>query len=142
MILPEIDRHIRKLITEHETRNPYKIAKNLGIIVIEEELGEVYGYYNKVNRIKMLHINSELNNKRQLYICGHELGHAICHPDEITPQLSNASITSELKIEKEADYFATNLLINDEYKELYNPTKYEILNYYGLPHRLERYVNL
>lgn len=136
-----IDKKIEQLVKAYDTRDPFKIAKKMGIIVLFEELGEIHGYYNKLKRIKMIHINKNSDQKTVLYILAHELGHAVCHPEENTPQLSATSIASELKIEREADYFATKLIINGSHKEMVNPTKYDILGFYGLPWYLDRYIN-
>lgn len=136
-----IDKKVERLVKTFRTRDPYKIAKKLGILVFFEDLGEIHGYYNKIKRIKMIHVNSNATEKEVLYILAHELGHAICHPDENTPQLSAQSITSELKIEKEADYFATKLIIDGSHKEINDPTKYDILSFYGLPWYLDRYIS-
>ena len=136
----QIDKKIEQLVKRFGTRDPYKIAQKLGILVFFEDLGEIHGYYNKLNRIKMIHVNSNANELQTTYILAHELGHGVCHPEENTPQLSAQSIASELKIEKEADYFATKLLIDGSHEELQNPTKYDILSYYGLPDYLERYI--
>lgn len=140
MFIPYIHKKIKSLINTHETRDPFKIAKDKKIFVVEEDLGEIFGYYNRLKRIQFIHINASLSEKMKLYICSHELGHCICHPNENTPQLSATSITSEMKIEKEANYFATNLIIDGSHKELFLSTKYEVLNYYGLPSYLDRYL--
>ncbi|BBM13546.1 ImmA/IrrE family metallo-endopeptidase [Enterococcus mundtii] len=140
MFIPHIHKKINSLIHVHETRNPFKIARDKKIIVIEEELGEIFGYYNRIKRIQFIHINTSLPNDMKLYICCHELGHCIFHPNENTPQLSSTSIISEMKVEKEANYFATNLIIDGSHKELHLPSKYEILDYYGLPWYLDCYL--
>ncbi|MDU7266148.1 MAG: hypothetical protein E7L48_06740 [Enterococcus faecalis] len=53
------------MVENYETRNPYKIANSLGIIVIEEDLGEIMGFYNKLKKIKMIHINSSLSEQKK-----------------------------------------------------------------------------
>lgn len=141
MLSSLIDKKIEQLVKRYGTRDPFKLAMMMGIIVIFEDLGEIHGYYNKLKRIQMIHINSNFSKRKALYVCSHELGHAVCHPDENTPQLSAISITSELKIEKEADYFATKLIIDGSHEEFNIQSKYDILSYYGLPWYLDRYIN-
>lgn len=135
-----IDKKIHDLVEIYGTRNPFEIAKRRNIVIVHEPLGEILGYYNKVRRVQFIHLNNSLEGKELYYVCRHELGHCILHPNESTPQLSAISIVSEMKIEKEADYFATNLTVDGSHEELYLPTKYEILNYYGLPWYLDRYM--
>ena len=140
MVIDSIDSKISSLVKAHETRNPYKIAKELGVIIIEEDLGEVYGYYNWYKRIKFLHINSNLSYREKLVTCAHELGHAICHPSENTPALTHSNLISEYKIEKEANYFATKLLIDGSHIDDCVDGKYDVLKYYGLPKSFDRFL--
>lgn len=140
MVIDSIDSKISSLVKVHETRDPYKIAKELGVIIIEEDLGEVYGYYNWYKRIKFLHINSKLSYSEKLVTCAHELGHAICHPSENTPALTQSNLISEYKIEKEANYFATKLLIDGSHVDDCVGGKYDILKYYGLPKYFDRFL--
>ncbi|HDM9178228.1 TPA: ImmA/IrrE family metallo-endopeptidase [Listeria innocua] len=135
-----IQQQIKKLVNIHETRNPFIIAKEKRILVLKEDLGEVYGYYNRVNRIKMIHLNDFFPEKRQLFTCAHELCHALIHPNENTPQLSKQTIISEWKVEKEANFFATQLLIDGSHLENGIDTKDKIINYYGLPEEMRKYL--
>ncbi len=140
MEIPFINEKLASLVQTHETRDPFKIAKERNIILLEEDLGEIYGYYCKIKRIPFIHINKHLAFETKIFTCGHELGHSVLHPDEKTPQLSKTSIVSECKIEKEANYFATNLLVEPELREYYRKTNYEILASYGLPEELARFL--
>lgn len=140
MVIYSIDDKIKMLVECYETRNPYKIAKQMGVIIIEEDLGEVYGYYNWYKRIKFLHINSNLSEREKLVTCAHELGHAICHPNENTPALTQTNLVSEFKVEKEANYFATKLLIDGSHVDDCVDGKYDILKYYGLPKSFDRFL--
>lgn len=140
MDLPQIDAKIKKLVNQFGTRDPFKIARELGVYVVQENLEEIYGYYNQSRKIKMVHINVEMNESDKLLTCAHELGHSILHPKENTPMLSKASITSELKIEKEANYFATHLIINENDDDLSHLCKFELLKIHGLPEEFERFL--
>lgn len=135
----EIDQVIYKLTKKYDTRDPFRIAKQKGIIVLFEDLGDIYGYYNKVNRTQFIHINRNREIHEQLFTGRHELGHAIQHPNENTPLLSSFSLHSEILIEAEANYFATQLTIDNSHSE-YITTKYELLRYYGLPMEMERFL--
>lgn len=39
-----ISDYINKLVREHGTSNPFKIAKEKGIVILEVELGNINGY--------------------------------------------------------------------------------------------------
>lgn len=133
---------IDNLVEECETRNPFNIAKQKRIIVLFEPLKEIKGYYNKRRRIQMIHINEDLDFFEATFVCAHELGHAMLHADEETNKLSTYSAVSKLKKESEANYFATNLLIDGTHEwESDNLTDLEILNYYGIPIEMKRFIN-
>ncbi|NQE01814.1 ImmA/IrrE family metallo-endopeptidase [Enterococcus gallinarum] len=140
MELPDINKKIYDLVRTHETRNPFRIARELGVIVLFENLGDIYGYYSKHKRIKFIHINENLTEDDKLVTCAHELAHSICHPNENTPFLSKSTIVSELKIEKEANYFATRLIVDGTHNDIELISKFEILDYYGLPESFERFL--
>ncbi|WP_416729244.1 ImmA/IrrE family metallo-endopeptidase [Fictibacillus sp. JL2B1089] len=106
---------VSKLIKKHQTNCPFKIAKNLGIVVLHEELGNFLGYYNKTFRIPFIHINEKADDKLQSFICAHELGHALLHPDANTPFLTKHTFFSTESYEKEANLFAVKLLFSEDY---------------------------
>lgn len=104
---------IDKLVGRYKTNNPYELADYMGIIVIKEPLGSINGYYNKFVRQKFIHLNSDLDERLQLFVCAHELGHAVMHPDANTPFLKNKTFYSVNKFERQANLFAANLLIDE-----------------------------
>lgn len=138
-----IKEKVDHLIKVHETNDPYRIAKEKNIIVLHENLGSIFGYYNIVSRTQMIHINGNMNEQNQLFTCAHELGHAILHPRENTPQLSKVTMRSELFIEREANEFATKLIISNSKNEDYDfISRYDVLDYYGIPYEMERFIEL
>ncbi|MED2981414.1 ImmA/IrrE family metallo-endopeptidase [Bacillus thuringiensis] len=141
MVLKQtINLKIDELLRCYNTRDPFKIAKKMGIVVLFEELGDIFGYYHKVSRIPFIHINERLPYKKQIFTCFHELGHVIFHPDENTPKLSGVSLCSEIRIEAEANYFATRFLITGSHHDYYIHTKQELLRYYGIPDEMEKFI--
>lgn len=137
-----IDELIGKLVEECGARDPFKIARQKNIIVLEEPLKEIKGYYNKIRRIQMIHINDDLGYFERMFVCAHELGHALLHPNDQTNKLSTYSTVSTLKKESEANYFATNLIVDGTVAwEIENPTNEQIMNFYGIPREMERFIN-
>lgn len=124
------------------TRNPFDAAKSLGIIVSYESLSSVRGYYSKARRQKFIHINADLPEYRQKFVCAHELGHAIMHPDANTPFLRSNTLLSVNRLEIEANQFAACFLLSDrelrEYLE-YGYTIGQIAMCSGLPESLVQY---
>lgn len=133
--MEHIERKVRSLIKTHKTNCPFKIAKSLGITVLHENLGSTFGYYSKHFRMKLIHINEKLDAEEQEFVCAHELGHAIEHPDSNTPFLKKKTLFSTAKIEREANVFAMNLLFMEKDLET-QVTIDDALNKYGIPQKL------
>ena len=128
----DIKHKANSLAKKYDTRNPFDIAKDMGIQVIKEELGSVYGYYNKCFRIKQIHINCTLPEHLQLFTAGHELGHAVLHPNTNTPFLKQPTLFSVDSLENEANKFAIELIIPDsDLMEYGNVTLEQLERVYG-----------
>lgn len=127
-----IDKEVKRLIKKHKTNNPFLIAENENIIVLFEPLGSINGYYNKYVRQKFIHINSSLPKEMQLVTCAHELGHARLHPNANTPFFRSNTFYSINKLEKQANYFAAELLINDDFS-VNDYTIYQLASLYNVP---------
>lgn len=130
---------VHKLINAYKTNNPFQLAELKNIEISYEPLGNIMGYYNSYKRIKFIHINCDLDDRIQRFVCAHELGHAVLHPKANTPFLQKNTFYSTEKIEKEANTFAVELLMTDE--ELYehqdtSMTIYEAAEMYGVPKEL------
>lgn len=132
---------LKRFIRSLKSRTLFKIDESKGIYILETDLGEVMGYYTRVRRIKLIVLNRNLCSHKHRFTCAHELGRALLHPDEKAPRLSTLSLTSKLKIEQEANEFATHLLIDDSHKEYSIETVGGVLKYYGLPTGMERFIH-
>lgn len=122
-----------RLCKRHHSRNPFELCQALNIIVLYEPLGTVRGYYSKSHRFKVIHINQNLPEQKQLFTCAHELGHALMHPNACTPFLREHTLFSVDKLEVEANRFATCLcyppnLLAEEYEGCTTTQIAEILN--------------
>lgn len=133
----EFDCKIDKLILRCKTRDPFEIASHLDIHVFFEDLGNNYGYFNSYKRIKMIHINCNIPYHEQRFTCAHELKHALFDQNVNTPFLSDRTLISIDKIEMQANYFATKLLV--ENKNI-SDTKEKVLLHYGVPMEMERFI--
>lgn len=105
---------VENLKRKYGTNNPFELAKCLNIIILYEELGEIKGYYNKYARQKMIHLNNNLREEELYFTCGHELGHAIMHPNSNTPALRANTLYSVNKLEIEANQFSVDLIIDEK----------------------------
>ena len=110
----EIYEIVERLIKKYGTRNPFKLAELLGVLIVFEPLGSAYGYYSRTHRTKVIHINENLSYINQYFTCAHELGHAVQHPDTSTIFLRKNTLFSIDRLEIEANTFAVELLLPDE----------------------------
>lgn len=136
-----------KIVKKHGTTNPFEIAKRKDIIVLFEDLGNTLGFYNTYKRFKFIHINNQINETTQQFVCAHELGHAVLHPKANTPFLRNQTFFSVDRLEIEANTFAVELLLTDEMISAYKDTRLsiqEIAEAHGIPGgfaRLKTYIS-
>lgn len=124
---------VDKLIENFETNDPFELADYMGIIIIKESLGSINGYYNKFVRQKFIHLNSELDERLQLFVCAHELGHAVMHQDANTPFLKDKTFYSVNKLERQANLFAATLLIDGD---IFNRYAGESLDYIAMVNKI------
>ena len=137
-----IKQTVDSLCHKHDTRDPFEIARQLGIIVLYEPLGSIRGFYSRSKRQKFIHINHNLCSEQQRIVCAHELGHAVLHPDSNTPFLRSNTFFSVNKFEIEANRFMVQLLITDsqllEYAQ-YGYTVSQLAQSAGIPEALIQY---
>lgn len=133
-----IKRIAEKLMRKYDTNNPFKLADELGIIVKYDDLGNTWGYFIIYKRIKIIHINKNIDEWLQRYTCAHELGHSILHKGVPTPFLKKHTLFSIEKIERQANTFAVELLMPDEIISKYDGyTIHNIADIVGVPNGLE-----
>ncbi|QIZ69063.1 ImmA/IrrE family metallo-endopeptidase [Geobacillus subterraneus] len=116
--------------------NPFEIASQKGIVLLFEPLGGIYGYHHTFRRIQIIHINDELDEPTQRFVCAHELGHAVLHPELSTSFLRKNTLFCMDKVEREANEFAVELLLSDDVLYTYRGTDatiYEAAAAYGIP---------
>lgn len=107
-----IEGEAARLCRKYNTCDPFRLARELDIIVLYEELGSIRGYYNKCYKQKFIHINSALPEDEALSTCAHELAHAVLHSNLNTIFLKEHTLFSISRFENEADSFASDLLLN------------------------------
>jgi Zn-dependent peptidase ImmA (M78 family) len=135
-----IKQQVESLCKRYDSRDPFEIARQKKILVLFEPLGTIRGYYNHCYRQKFIHINEEVPREEQLFICAHELGHAILHPNANTPFLVSNTFFCVNKLEIEANRFAADLICPDEkIRELSGYTISEMAACLGLEEDLVRY---
>lgn len=132
-----IKKIVQDLINEHKTNDPFEIAHEKKIQVIQYDLHEdIYGFYRCVRRNRFIFINSNLTERKKFFTLGHELGHSTCHPEVNTPFMRSNTYFSIDKIEHQANRFAVELLLTDDLVQEYlaeQMTIYEIAALHQIP---------
>lgn len=132
-----IKNKVLELVEKHQTNDPFIIAREKNIQVIQHDLHkDIYGFYRCVRRNKFIFINSNLTESEKIFTCGHELGHSTCHPDLNTPFMRSNTYFSIDKVEYQANLFAVELLLSDELLNYYlsvQMTIYDIAALHQIP---------
>ena len=103
-----------------------------------DDLGNTWGYFITYKRIKIIHINKNIEEWLQRYTCAHELGHSILHKGVPTPFLKKHTLFSIEKIERQANTFAVELLMPDTIISKFDGyTIHNIADIIGIPNGLE-----
>lgn len=128
-----------KLLINHGTNDPYRIAAERNITVLYEDLGKnTWGYYTCIKRIPYIHVNNRLEGFAITFALAHELGHHFLHPGVNTPFLRQNTLFSLNRIEREANNFALHLLIGNEVPESGESTRNYLLRC-GIPEEFHEF---
>jgi Zn-dependent peptidase ImmA (M78 family) len=130
---------VKQLIKKHKSNDPFQIAKEKNIIILFAELGNTLGFYSSYKRVQFIHLNNQLDEMMQRFVCAHELGHAVLHPKSNTPFLRANTLFSVEKLELEANTFAVELLLPDDIITQYQNTEltiYDVAEIYSVPKEL------
>lgn len=134
---------VNNLVTRYKTSDPFELASQRNIHVIEFNLHhEIKGFYKYDKRNKYIVLNSNLENFQQKFVCAHELGHAELHSRLNTPFLRASTLYSSSRVEVEANTFAVELLIPDSaISPEYQSTIFEAAAEYGVPREVVHLKN-
>jgi len=111
-----IRKEAARLVSCYGTRDPFQIAKELGIhVLFDYDFKSLKGMYKVISRSRFIFINGNINQRDQRTICAHELGH-----DRLHRQFAKKAAFQEFMLydmrtrpEFEANIFACELLISD-----------------------------
>lgn len=107
----------RDLVKRCGTRDPFCIAKELGIeVILCDNFGPLKGMYRVIKRNRFIFINQNLSEKMQRIVCAHELGH-----DQLHRSLAKGNVLQEFmlydmttKPEYEANIVAAEILLDTD----------------------------
>lgn len=131
---------VKSLVKKFKTRDPFAIAKGLGIIIKYKYLSDDYpkGMFKKMLRRRYIILNmNKISNENELrVVMAHELGHAVLHNSDSAFFLHDHTFYSRGRFEKEANAFAAELLIDPSIiDELYidSYSLNQLSNFYRVP---------
>ncbi len=107
----------RRLIRKYGTRDPFIIAKALGIeVLFRNDFKRQKGAFKVVGNNSFIFINANLSHEMQMLVCAHESGHALLH--RFLGLLPAGLLEFELfditdQREYDANVFAATLQIDD-----------------------------
>ena len=134
-----MDIHIitQNIARKHHTHSPFEIARNRHIKILYAPLGNVMGFHSYSLRLHVIHLNQELDEPMLQFVCAHELGHTILHPDINTAFMTHRTFFSASKLECEANTFAVELLLPDDFvRENEGYSTYQLARLRGVPEEL------
>ena len=126
-----------KLIKRFNTNDPFIIAKNLNVIIRLVPIGNIFGYHISDSRFDVIHINAKLDDEMKIFVCAHELGHAVLHKGVSTNFLRYHSFFTMGKLERQAHTFAVELILPDYYLQEHPEFGlYQLADLHGIPRNL------
>lgn len=132
----KIKQRVRELIKRHNTCNPFDLAELCGIQITYAQLQEMNGLYMKYRRVGVIIISTEAPEHMLNYICAHELGHALLHDGLNVHCMTSHGYFSAGKYEREADFFAAELLLARDMQENEDASIYDAAALHGVPMRI------
>ncbi len=113
----EICKVARKYRRRCDCNDPYRLASDLGIIVMYEDLGDPSGnkamtYCN--SRIFIIILNYNLPEVVQAFILYHEIGHYALHKDYFKKPHIEKDVYGNQQKETEANKFAAEMILDDD----------------------------
>lgn len=124
----KISEKVKELVNLYGTRDPYMLCKFLDIKIFCFDLENIKGIYKKVVGNKYIILNKSLSSFGKERVLAHELGHVILHDDDVIYMKDTFMFPKHDKFEVEANTFAADLLISDDYVGKYEPeNEFDIL---------------
>jgi Zn-dependent peptidase ImmA (M78 family) len=102
-----------KLALEHESRDPERIAKGMGIAVLRLPLQVVCGMSFSLGKSRLIIVNSKFSEAVQRLIIAHELGHFVLHPQGNFLFILDHTFFYD-KHEYQANMFAVALMLGEK----------------------------
>lgn len=106
-----------EIVKKSETRNPMRIASDLGILLrYSDGLDRLLGLYTYRWKHRIILLNDKMEDVMTKMVCAHELGHDALHRDLAKGEGLKEFVLFNMKdnTEYEANAFAAHILIDDD----------------------------
>ncbi len=126
-----------RLSKKYETRDPFRLADEIGFIVVLAPLIDMRGFQQRIKRQNIIYVNDTLDEQQQALVCGHEMGHHFMHRgmNRIFMNRNTQFVTQ--KFENEANLFSLELIYSDEdLQPFLNRSISDAATYMGVPVQL------
>lgn len=110
-----IREQVDKLVKFYKTRDPFEMIKGMNVILVYYPLENVRGFYQYFQRNNIIYIDERLPRHEQLFVLAHEFGHMFLHKKSNFIFMDTKTHFNTTKYENEANKFAMELLIDDEF---------------------------
>ena len=107
-------RAAESLVHKYGTRDPFRLAQELGFIVIRTPLQGIRGFWHHIQRQHIIYIDNRLQDPEARFVCAHEIGHIMLHRGYNRLYLDSNTYFQVNRREIEANRFAVDLLYDDE----------------------------
>lgn len=105
-----------QLVKRYKTRDPFVIARELGIeVLFVDNLSKLKGAYRVIKRRRFIFINPNLPEQMQRIVCAHEIGHDRLHRAMATGSGLMEFMLYDMRSrpEYEANIVAADILLDD-----------------------------
>lgn len=133
-----IKQTVKRLVEEYGTRDPYRLARAMGIDVDEFPFRKIKGMVIEIGEKVLIVLNALLPEAIKRLVLAHELGHRILSPQGAGYFFLAECTLMENKVEYEANRFMIELLTGDEDPEVGESLE-QFAARVGLPVEMMRY---
>ena len=107
-----------RLVHQCGTRDPYRIANDLGIIIRDHPFSKQKGVYKVIEKNRFIFIKEDLDPVMKSIVLLHEIGHDQLHRKEAVTaggfQEFNLFAMANVRMEYEANIFASTISLPDD----------------------------
>ena len=131
-----------ELIATWHTNDPFELCSALDFVVVTVPLAaEIRGFCQYALNTHIIYLNQALDDRQRKFVCAHELGHALLHPQDNRIFLDTATFQITARLEVAANRFACHLLYPEDsaFFEYPEYTVEQTAAYLALPGELVQY---